>query len=178
MKKYTPLIPGATLAFLLGAGIFVQIYIHKKQFNKTVTEALKTSDGYDKDFIRTVNRLEEVLATRASFGYTGNKDPMTGKLRTVAKVALPEPKISGKKEPAAASPIDPCKLTAIIYDDESKKFTAIIMMDERSFAVEVGDKVGDRKITRITSGRIFMEDDSLMYYYDISGEKKQKPRNE
>lgn len=177
MKKYTTLIPAATLAFLLGVGISVQIFLHKNKFNKTVTEALRTSEGYDRDFIRMVNRLESVLATRASFGYIGEKDPMTGKMRTVAKVAIPEPKISGKKEPIPVF-IDPFKLTAIIYEDENKKFTAIVMMDERSFAVEVGDRVGDRRITRITAARIFMEDDSLMYYYDISGEKKQKPRNE
>jgi len=121
-----------------------------------------------------VNRLEEELATRASFGYTGGKDPMTGKIRSVARTYIKPKKVKAGKPVEEA--VDPYKLTAIIFDDESQKYTAIIMMGERSFAVEVGDKVGERNIYRITSDRIFMESDSFYYYYDISGKKGKKKK--
>lgn len=174
MKKYTTLIAAAVLALLLAAGMSARMYLQKKQFDKTVVEALKTSEGYDREFIDMVNRLEVELATRASFGYTGGKDPMTGKLRTVVRTEIKPKKVKPGKPVEEA--VDPYKLTAIIYDDEGKKYTAIVMMEERSFAVEVGDKVGPRKIYKITSDRIFMESDSLYYYYDISGMKGVKKK--
>lgn len=171
MKHYTTLIVASVLALLLAGGIFARMYINKRDFDRTVIEALKTSEGYDREFIDMVNRLEEELAIRASFGYTGGKDPMTGKLRSVATSLIRTKKAAPAKPAEEVNEVyvDPYKLTAIIFDDEAKKYAAIIMMDERSFAVEVGDVVGDRKIYRITSDRIYMEGDSLYYYYDISG---------
>jgi hypothetical protein len=175
MKKYTTLIAAAVLALLLAGGISLRMYMQKKQFDKTVTEALKTSEGYDRELIEMVNRLEEELATRASFGYTGGKDPMTGKIRSVVRAYL-KPAVSTPGKPAEEVYVDPYKLTAIIFDDESQKYAAIIMMDERSFAVEVGDVVGDRKIYRITSDRIYMESEKFYYFYDISGKSGQKEK--
>ncbi len=173
MNKYTTLIAAAVLSLLLAGGMSARMYLRKKQFDKTVQEALSFSEGYDKDFINMVNRLEVELATRASFGYTGGKDPMTGKIRRVARRIF-RPK---KTLPVTVTPVetvDPFKLTAIIFDDEQNSYTAIVMKGERSFAVEVGDVVGDRKIQKITSGRIFMDSDSLVYYYDISGARGKK----
>ncbi len=173
MKKYTTLITAAVLALLLAGGMSARIYMQKKQFDETVRKALNVSEGYDREFIDMVNRLEEELATRASFGYTGGKDPMTGKMRRVAR------RIVKSKRSTVAVPVetaDPFKLTAIIFDDESNKYTAIVMKGERSFAVELGDKVADRKIQRITSERIFMESDSLLYYYDISGKSGKRSK--
>ena len=121
-----------------------------------------------------VNRLEEELATRASFGYTGGKDPMTGKIRRVARRITRQKKSLPVTPTPVVEPPDPFKLTAIIFDDEQNRYTAIVMKGERSFAVEVGDVVGDRKIQKITSERIFMDSDSLLYYYDISGKRGKK----
>ncbi len=166
MKKYSTLIAAAVLALLLAGGMSARIYLQRKQFDATVHKALTVSEGYDKDFINMVNRLEVELATRASFGYTGGKDPMTGKIRRVAR------RIFSTKKTVPLIPAetaDPFKLTAIIFDDAQKKYTAIVMKGERSFAVDVGDKVGDRNIQKITSERVFMTSDSLIYYYDISG---------
>jgi hypothetical protein len=167
MKQYTSLIIALVLVVVLAGGMTWRIHAQKKEFDKTVQTLLQTSEGYDQAFISMVNRLEEELARQASFGYTGKKDPMTGKVRTVVLPSRP----SKKPGAPAASPADkdPMKLTAIIYDDVQKQFTAIVMDDERSFSVEVGDKVSDRRITRITDQVIYMESDSMRYKYDIFG---------
>lgn len=176
MKKYSVLIAAAVLALLLAGGITARMYGQKKQFDWTVAQARKTSEGYDKDFINMVNRLEVELADRASFGYSGGKDPMTGKMRTVVTALAPSQKATKTEGPQEE--IDPYKLTAIIYDDVGNKYTAIVMMDERSFSVEVNDKVGDRKILKITKDRIYMESETQLFYYDISGKKGKKSKDE
>lgn len=176
MKEYTSLITAAVLSLVLGIVLSAHMHARKKSFDGTVRQALETSEGYDQRFIDMVNRLEEVLATRASFGYIGRKDPMTGKVRTVVRPPRkpPRPRKVEKAEPA--EPVDPFKLTALIYDDQRRTYTAIMMHDERSYAVDVGDVVADRRIVRITDERVYMEDDSARYYYDISGKKARSPK--
>ncbi len=64
---------------------------------------------------------------------------------------------------------DPVRLTAIIYDDFKKAFTAIMMVGERSFSVELGDKVHGRVTREISAQRVILEDAGRAYNYDISG---------
>lgn len=172
------------IALVLAGIITLRITMQKSIFDRTVDEALETSDGYDKKLIGMVNRLEDELVTRASFGYIGKKDPMTGRKR---RVVLPQrikrrPKVAKKpeiiKEIEVAPPekpvipeVDPVKLTAIIYDEEKRKYTAIVMDGERSFSVEVGDVVHGRKITKITNEMISMENEITRYMYDVFGKK-------
>jgi len=178
LKKETTFIIAAALAGVCAIGLFVRLTIQRTSFDKVVKEALKTSEGYDQKLINTVKRLEEELATRASFGYQGGKDPMTGKTRMVVlQQKAPEVKKGAVKGPAVTEApvvVDPIKLTAIIYDDEQRKYTAVVMDGERSFSVEMGDKVRDRKITQITDQMIFMEDDAMLYVYDIHGKSRTK----
>lgn len=179
MKQNTTLILAAILAFALAGGLSFRSYLQKQHFDTTVEEALKTSQGYDEQFVNMVNRLEDELAFRASFGYKGGKDPMTGKIRRV--VTQPPAKASrrrGKNVAATASmeERDPVKLTAIIFDDENRKFTAIVMDGERSFSVEVGDRIRDRQVVKITDEYVLMENSNIRYMYNIYGQKAQKKK--
>jgi hypothetical protein len=173
--KNNVLTASLVLAVLLALGITLRITFKNNDFNDLVTASLKKTEGYDKKFLELVNRMEELLASRASFGYTGGKDPMTGKVR---KVVISPPKgkwakrVSKTKKKAVA---DPVKLTAIIEDDFGKH-TAIVMDGDRSLSVSVGDRVGKRKVTAITKAAIFMEDDKMYFTYDISGKKYQKKK--
>jgi hypothetical protein len=169
LKEKKLYIAAAGLAFLIALGFGLRTRMQYSSFQRTVTKALETSEGYDKRLIDMVNRLEEELARRASFGYEGGKDPMTGKKR---RVLLPQKvKTSKGKVVERRRVADPVKLTAIIFDDKTKRYTAIVMFGERSYSVEVGDKVGKRKIKRITAEVVYMEGDSLYYKYDIYGKR-------
>lgn len=187
MKKYSILIAATIIAVLTALGLFVRITMQKRHFDETVNEALKTSEGYDQQFINMVNRLEYELALRASFGYIGQKDPMTGKERIVVSNSpfsrrhAVAPAAAGTatttRTPAVAEPAeDSVKLTAIIFDDSKEIYTAIVMVGERSFAIEVGDYVVGRKITTINAERVIMEDDRAFYMYEITGRKDQREK--
>jgi hypothetical protein len=168
-------IVAAVLAALLAAGVSLRIGQNKTRFDRVVHESLRTTEGYDQKFIDMVFQLEEELATRAGFGYTGQKDPMTGKIRQVLlpvePVSVPRARTGERQVVVPKSSADPVKLTAIIFDDEERKFTAIVMDGERSYAVSAGDGLRDRKVTNITTDRIYMESDSFYYYYDIYGKR-------
>jgi hypothetical protein len=171
MNKSIIAIIASVLAILLAIGMVVRMNMQKKHFDKIVQEALKTSEGYDQIFIDMVNRLEVELATRASFGYTGGKDPMTGtKRQVVSQLPTLGPGLAASSG-APKEPGDPVKLTAIIADAAGRKITAVVMDGERSYSVEPGDVVANRKITKITNEGIYMETDSLYYFYDIYGKK-------
>jgi hypothetical protein len=167
MNRTATIILASVLALILAAGFIIRMRFEKARFDHTVHEALKTSEGYDQLFIDMVNRLEQELAKRASFGYPGGKDPMTGVKRQVVM------------EQPAKSPVhkmgerveDPVRLTAIIGDAGNKKITAVVMDGERSYSVEPGDVVAGRRITKISPEGIFMENDSLYFFYDIFGKK-------
>jgi hypothetical protein len=173
------------LALVLSIVILVRISIVKNSFESTVQSSLKTSEGYDEKFITMVDRLENVLTTQASFGYSGGKDPMTGNRREVAKTAseapapteaMPNPQ-APKATPVrpAAPPLPPpdaMKLTAIIGDATDRHQTAIVLDGERSYSVDVGDVVSGRRITRITNEGIFMESSTQTFYYDIYGKRQ------
>jgi len=179
LKKDTTLIVSAVIALVLALMITVRVTLLRKDFNRTVKRSLKTTAGYDKSFIGMVDRLEHELATRASFGYQGGKDPMTGSVRQV--VPPPPAARAPYRAPAAVSAAqerrieapppatDPVKLTAIIFDNKSNQYTAIVMDGERSFSLEVGDRVRDRVIRKITNEIIIMEDAVQFYKYDIFG---------
>lgn len=173
----------AVLAMVMAMGLALRVYSQNSGFRHEVNASLATTEGYDQRFIDMVDHLEDVLALRASFSYPGGKDPMTGRRREVASpvAAAPRrvaaskaaPKGSGapKAEPAKvpdAPPPDPVKLTAIIADDYGQH-TAIVMDGERSLSVDVGDRVGARKVLKITGKDITMEDDSAVYVYGLSG---------
>ena len=181
MKHNITLICAALVALTLAGGIGLRSYVLKRDFDKAVDAALKESQGYDEQFVQMVNRLEDELALRASFGYSGGKDPMTGRVR---RVALPPPRprpraaapvaSTAAVEDEPAEPFDPVRLTAIIYDDEGKKFTAIVMDGDRSFSVEVGDRIRDRRITRITEELLMMESEEYRFLYTIAGQRGQR----
>jgi hypothetical protein len=180
MKQHQLLLIASILAILVSLIIGFRAIASKARFDRSVSESLKTSEGYDQRFIDRVNRLEDLLATRAQFGYTGGKDPMTGTKRQVVqqkppkKGAVRKSVKSGSSTAAnvvaePAEEIDPVKLTAIIADATGKKITAVIMDGERSFSVDPGDKVAGRKITKITTDGLYMESDTTYYFYDIYG---------
>lgn len=183
--RFNPFTAAAVLAMVVAFGLALRVFSENSGFRQEVNQSLATTEGYDQKFIDLVNHLEEVLAIRASFSYPGGKDPMTGRRREV--VATPEasePKriasnkvpakakaaSAAKANPEKAAPPDRVKLTAIIADDYGQH-TAIVMDGERSLSVDVGDMVGQRKVTRITSKEITMEDDSIVYGYDLSGNR-------
>jgi hypothetical protein len=180
MKKNVIIIIAAVLAVVLAGLITMRVRAERAHFDKTVTAALATSEGYDQKFIDMVNRLEKELARRASFGYTGGKDPMTGTKRQMVQVPAQMPAQAPSIEKpapvanAAPVPVDQVKLTAIIADASGKKITAVVMDGERSYSVDQGDVVAGRKITKISNEAIFMENDSMTFFYDIYGKKEEK----
>lgn len=171
MKDNILTISAVILSILLAGGMAARMFIQKRDFDRVVHESIKTTEGYDQKLINMVKRLEHELATRASFGYTGGKDPMTGKKRVVV---LPQKVVVKKSKKEPEKTIDPVKLTAIIFDDEKTRYTAVVMDGERSYSVEVGDKVRDRKITKITEEMIYMENAEAYFAYDIYGKSKTK----
>jgi hypothetical protein len=187
--KINPFPAASGLALILALGVTLRIFSQNSGFRKEVNASLATTEGYDQRFIDLVNHMEDLLAMRASFAYPGGKDPMTGRRREVAMPAAePAPRRvavsnakpkSGAKAQAkpdtaspvpAAAPVDKVKLTAIIADDYGQH-TAIVMDGERSQSVDVGDMVGNRKVTKITSKDISMEDDTAVYGYDLAGNR-------
>ena len=191
MKQHQLLLIASLLAVLLSIVMIYRSVAAEKNFDRSVKESLKTTEGYDQRFIDMVNRLEELLATRAQFGYTGGKDPMTGTKRQVVQMkAKPAAKPKIRKPSAGAGTqvaapeeeeaVDPVRLTAIIADATGKKITAVVMDGERSFSVDPGDVVAGRKITKITNDGIYMETDTSYYFYDIYGNvvKKNKSTGE
>jgi hypothetical protein len=189
MKQHRILISACVLTVLLSAFMIFRSFSAKAVFDRAVTESLKTSEGYDQRFIDMVNRLEELLATRAQFGYSGGKDPMTGVTRQVVQapapskpkphVTQPKPTVSGET-PAPVEPEPPqdlVRLTAIIADATGMKISAVIMDGERSYSVDVGDKVAGRKITRITNEGIYMESETMLFFYDIYGNVVRKSKD-
>lgn len=189
--KLSPFTAAAALALAMALGLAARIFSQHSGFQKVVYESLATSEGYDQKFIEMVTHLEDVLTTRASFPYLGGKDPMTGRRREVASVVLQAPPPqrasqakaaakSGPKPaaaPAAAAPAEPpadkVRLTAIIADDYGQH-TAIVMDGERSMSVDIGDAVGGRRVVRITSKELTMEDDATVYTYGLSGTRLQQ----
>jgi hypothetical protein len=189
MKEHRILIIGCVVTVLLSLFIIYRAFSAKSVFDRAVMESLKTSEGYDQRFIDMVNRLEELLATRAQFGYSGGKDPMTGVTRQVVQAPppTPKPRYRPPAQPAAPSgtstpppppepPADEMRLTAIIADATGMKISAVIMDGERSYSVDVGDKVAGRKITRITNEGIYMESPTMLYFYDIYGNVVRKSK--
>jgi hypothetical protein len=191
--RYNPFTMAAILAMVLAFGLSLRIFSQNSGFRNVVNESLATTEGYDQKFIDLVDHLEDVMTTRASFSYPGGKDPMTGRRREVADASTAAPvvtkRIAASKVPvgkgaksakpavAAAdtakvpeAPVDHVKLTAIIADDYGQH-TAIVMNGERSQSVDVGDMVGTRKVVKITSKEITMEDDTAVYGYDLSGNR-------
>lgn len=188
--RFNPFATAAALAMVLALGLALRVFSQNSGFRHEVIQSLATTEGYDQKFIDMVNNLEDVLTVRASFSYPGGKDPMSGRRREVvshAPAAVPRrsaasaaPAMSAKPSKAEsdtatlpaphASPADLVKLTAIIADDYGQH-TAIVMNGERSMSVDIGDLVGSRKITRITSKEVTMEDDTAIYGYDIAGKK-------
>lgn len=187
--KINPFTAAAALALVLAFGLALRVFSQNSGFRHEVNASLATTEGYDQRFIDLVNHMEDLLAKRASFAYPGGKDPMTGRRREVALPAAepaprriaatnarpkPGPKAPAKPDTAdpapAAPPVDKVKLTAIIADDYGQH-TAIVMDGERSQSVDVGDMVGNRKVTKITSKDITMEDDTAVYGYDLAGNR-------
>ncbi len=166
----------AILAFILSVAVAVRVVVENTQFTRTVRKSEQTTRGYDQRFINMVKRLESVLAQRASFGYPGGRDPMTGKHRFVAKRS--SAKVSSKKSTGASArtKAKDFKLTATFSDDNTGKYTAIIMYKERSFSAEVGDIIANRKIRKITPQNIVMESNTHLYFYDIEGNVKVKKK--
>ena len=185
MKQHQLLLFASLLAVVLSAIIIFRAVSAKSKFDRSVSEALKTSEGYDQRFIDMVNHLEDILATRAQFGYTGGKDPMTGTKRQVVqpkkvkpvkrrRSAAPKTMNAAAQEPEEE--VDPVRLTAIIADASGKKITAVIMDGERSLSVDPGDKVAGRTITKITNDGIYMETGDAFYFYDIYGNVVKKDK--
>lgn len=187
MKQHRLLIAATVIAVVLSLFIIYRSFSASASFDQAVHESLKTTEGYDQRFIDRVNRLEELLATRAQFGYSGGKDPMTGNKRQVVQIKEPAPapvktyhaqqQAAGPApEAAPAVQADQMRLTAIIADATGRKITAVVMDGERSFSVEQGDLVSNRKITRITNEGIYMESDSMIFFYDIYGNVVRKSK--
>ncbi len=188
--KVNPFAAAAFIAMALALGLALRIFSQNNGFRFEVNQSLATTEGYDQRFIDLVNHLEQVLAKRASFSYPGGKDPLTGRRREVAIPVVEQAsrresassiaktagkssmvaKLDSTKQDVLATPPDRVKLTAIIADDYGQH-TAIVMDGERSQSVDVGDLVGNRKVTRVTSKEITMEDDTAIYSYDLSGNR-------
>jgi hypothetical protein len=179
MGKYAMHVAAAVLALVLAGYAAYRVEDQKKTFDRTVKETLMVSEGYDQQFIDMVNRLEDELAERASFGYAGRKDPMTGTTRAVAaQTRFASRRAAAQRVDAAdvdggdAKPmvgVDPVRLTAIIFDNTKGLYTAVVMDGDRSFSAEVGDRIAGRRITKITNDEIYMENDVERFIYNILG---------
>lgn len=165
----------------------------KREFNALVEKTSQITEGYDQNFIAMVDRLEQELAERASFPYLGKKDPMTGKVRSVV---IPQPREQHRasrrmvqtkaasattpSEVAPTAPVveapDPVRLTAVIFDDIKRVHTAIMMVGERSYSVEVGDRVHGRRATEISVSSVTLEDQANIYQYNINGQKSSRAK--
>jgi hypothetical protein len=167
----------------LAIALFVRVFLYRQSFDEMVRRSHRNTVGYDQKLISVVTRLERELAERASFGYTGGKDPMTGTTRQVVRPARRAPVRKAPVRTAAAPDTvtekkpapDPVRLTAIIFDDERQKHTAIIMDGERSVSVEMGDRVRDRRVTLITDKAVYMESPTAEYRYDVFGKRERRP---
>jgi hypothetical protein len=188
MGKYSALVYASVLAAVLGGFLIWKIEGQKKAFYSAVRAAREVSD---QQFIDMVYKLEDLLAERASFGYAGSRDPMTGAVRAVAARPAAVPKAAAermaateRRAPAPAAPAeesgeapgqaaerpDHVRLTAIIYDNTKRIYTAVVMDGGRSLSVDVGDRVADRRVTRITNNEIHMESDTERFIYNILGD--------
>jgi hypothetical protein len=184
-KNHAAMLVASLLALVLAAYLCLRVDEHRRVFDRAVKDALKTSEGYDQAFIDMVNKLEEELMMRASFGYAGRKDPMTGTTRIVAVAPARFAPVRGGRVGARAATaeaaeaddtqlaaeIDPVRLTAIIYDNTRKTYTAVVMDGERSYSVDVGDRLAGRQIVRITGEDITMETATDRFVYNINGGK-------
>jgi hypothetical protein len=177
--KNKSLITASVCAILLAMAAFIRIGTVKHDFDLNVREAHKITEGYDQSFIDMVKRLEVVLATRASFGYPGGKDPMTGVERRVVqpspKAVSAAPSSAPRTAAQETEAADPVQLTAIISEAAGKKATAVVMDGERSLTVDVGDIVAGRKVTKISNESVWMENGRFVFYYDIHGKREKKP---
>lgn len=165
-----------------------RLQMQTDHFQQLVDQSAIATEGYDQEFIAMVERLEDELATRASFPYMGKKDPMTGKIRTVVVAKAPPPERKRRERvrtetPAAVeAPVavveerDPVRLTAVIFDDLKKSHTAIMMVGERSVSVEEGDKVYGRIAKGITVSTVTLEDQNKIYEYHISGQSRSRDK--
>ncbi len=178
MKKVSNIFIAALIALLLGIAVIYRVSSYRIKFDAVVRETLETTDGYDQAFIDMVTRLEEELATRASFGYIGEKDPMTGQKREIVKTVAVKKFRRRRKLDEPKPDIDPFRLSAIIYNDQQNKFTAIMMFGERSMAVEIGDIVEGRTVLSISRNNVKMITENNEYLYDIEGQKYKKPLTE
>jgi hypothetical protein len=195
MKSRKPVIVLATTIVLASAFLWRHAEGRIAQYQTLVDKTAAVTEGYDQNFIAMVDRLEEELANRASFPYLGKKDPMTGKIRNVVIPVAPPRERSARRErtvPAvknnpqtapvvsAAVPVieapDPVRLTAVIYDDIKRVHTAIMMVGERSFSVEVGDRIYGRRTTGITVSSVTLEDQNKIYEYNISGQSSSRAK--
>jgi len=182
IDKYRVLVSACVLAAILSVVSVCVVMKRKADFYATVNSSLQVTEGYDRQFIDLVNRMEGELAERAGFGYAGHKDPMTGATRAVAerpaigngqhRAAVQASTEAGESEQTA----DPVHLTAIIFDNGKNAFTAVVMNGERSYSAEVGDRVADRRVMRITTSEIYMESDKYRYVYDITGGNSRTPK--
>ncbi|MDR3012061.1 MAG: hypothetical protein LBU70_02480 [Chitinispirillales bacterium] len=189
MGRYKPYVYASMMAVLLGIVMLQCSGAQKKKFDNTVREkhgAMGTD--YDEQFIKMVANLEDMLAAQATFGFTGNKDPMTGTTRAVAAQQQEDiirrgaelmARMSGGQATQAPRPsaaVDPVRLTAIIFDHTRNAHTAIITDGGRSLSVDVGDRVAGRRVTRVTSTEIHMESDTERFVYGIMGGSTRTPR--
>jgi hypothetical protein len=180
MRKHFELIIASILAVICAAGAVICGIAEKRGFNVISSKYHLSTGGYDQSFINLVNSLENELEIRARFGYTGGKDPMSGRVREVVVARPPAVRRPAQTQEQATKPAaqdqDPVRLTAIIYDDKSQRYTAIVMVGERSLSVDIGEQVLDRKVTGITGREIVMETPIMLYRYDVLGGSVVRPK--
>lgn len=170
MNEYRLHIASIIIVFVMACLLSIGITLESSTFDSFVKNSLRATVGYDMQFIAMVNNLERDLAIRAQFGYRGGTDPMTGKRRAVAPLRTTSVGVRPVSQPEQVAANEPVRLTAIIFDDKTQKHTAILMVDERSFSVETGDKVLDRRVGEILDHVVTMESATRTYRYDLSGE--------
>jgi hypothetical protein len=190
MSKYSMQVAASLLALVLAGVLVFRIEGQKNDFDAAVKKAHQQSAGYDEKFAEMVDRVEDLLAERASFGYAGNRDPMTGTTRIVAARPQVTPRQGTARRTASAATataveneavqvveeVDPVRLTAIIRDDVRNIYTAIVMDGTRSLSVSPGDVVINRRVTRITNDEIHMESTTARYIYNIMGGSTKIPK--
>jgi Tfp pilus assembly protein PilP len=169
--KEKMLIAASLGALALAIFLFARILAVKRDFDATVRESYRTTEGYDQQFIDRVNRFEQVLVNRATFGYPGGKDPMTGAVRRLAAektaTGTAAPKMTHAPLPAGTD--DALRLAAVISYPQGQKRTALIMQGDRSFTVDAGDAVPGGRVAGITHEGILIDRDNGSFFYNING---------
>ncbi len=126
-------------------------------------------------------KLKSSIKTHASHNYTAGQKALeaAGNLEASLPAHIPIKKAGTAFTPATGSPQpDPHTLFELISisNNGSQEFQAIIKNAGINTRVVKGDSLGSLKVINITGEKVFMANDSMIFFMDTSGAKMKKKR--